>query len=88
MFWQVDETLLEPIIDAVKLFSEIRWRLAQKAAQGLWIRITGQASQILKGAVSPQERSGLDAIQTQHNGIDQRQSYLREGIALVASRII
>ena len=88
MFWQVDETLLEPIIDAVKLFSEIRWRLAQKAAQGLWIRITGQAGQILKSAIALQKRSPFDAIQAQHNGINQRQSYLGESVALVAPGII
>ena len=84
----MNETLLEPMIDAVELLAEISWRLAEEAAQGLRIGIAGQAGQILEGAVGSQERSGLDTIQAQHNGIDQRQSYLGESVALVASGIL
>ena|ERR1035441_112001 len=88
MLRPVNESLLEPIIDAVELLPEIRWRLLKEAAQALRIGITGQAGQVLERAVGSQERSGLDAIQAQHNRIDEGQSYLGKSIALVASGIV
>ncbi len=35
----VNELSLEPVIDAVKLVPEIRWRPAEKSPQGLRVRI-------------------------------------------------
>src|SRR6266567_1276492 len=88
MLWPVDESLLEPVINPVELLPEIRRRLAEEAAQGLRIGIAGQAGEILEGAIGAQERSRLNTIQAQQNRINQRQGYLRKGIALVPSGII
>ena len=47
-----------------------------------------QAGQILECPVVSEEGSGFNPIQAEHDGIDKRESYLGESIALVAPGIM
>jgi hypothetical protein len=59
----------------------------QEAAEGLRIRKTGQAGQVLKCAVGTQERRGFPAIQAKNDWVDQGQYHLGQRVALVASGV-
>jgi hypothetical protein len=51
----VYELLLESVIDAVKLTSEIVRRTAQKPTQGLRVWLVGQSREVLKRSIGSEK---------------------------------
>jgi hypothetical protein len=47
-----------------------------------------QAGQVLEGSVGAQERRGFDAVQAQHDGLDQSEDHLGNRIPSVAAGVI
>src|ERR1019366_180389 len=85
--WEMNEILQQSVIHAVHLLPERVRSSEEEATQGLWVGETRQARQILEGTVGTQERRGLDAVQAQHDRVDQSEDHLREAVASVAPGI-
>jgi hypothetical protein len=66
----VNELLLEPVVDAMKLLAKIPGRSTKKPSQGLGIWKVWEPGQVLKGSVGSEKGSGLDTTQAQEDRVD------------------